>query len=422
MKIKKLSLILCLVMLSGNMAIAEEDLPHLKKEPLDPAKNKQEPFEKPVPKNKTAKKFGSTVPKIKNKPAEEKQELITLELKDIDIVEVLKILARKGNLNIIIGQNVKGRITLFLKDVTVWNALKSVFEIANLAYIKKGDVYQIITGRDYLQLYGREFFDNREMKIIPIQNAVANDVLASVKGMVSKIGNINVDQRTNSLIVIDAKENIEFIEKAILNIDRPLYTEIFALQYMSITQGEEIIKGIISGKGKYQKDASTNKIIVSDIVGNIEKIRKIIDEYDVPPNLETKVYQLNYGSYEKLESKIKEFLTPNLGKISSDERTNTIVIIDLPSNIINIDRVIEAYDEKLRQVLIEAKIVQVSLNDRFQYGINWNYIFDNVAETLNADVLSAFELASASSDSTTGTEDDPPESETSFADRVTSSN
>ena len=103
-----------------------------------------------------------------------KQELITLELKDIDIVEVLKILARKGNLNIIIGQNVKGRITLFLKDVTVWDALKNVFEIANLAYIKNGDVYQIITGRDYLQMYGREFFDNREMKIIPIQNASAS--------------------------------------------------------------------------------------------------------------------------------------------------------------------------------------------------------------------------------------------------------
>ncbi|MBN1521092.1 MAG: hypothetical protein JW928_01055 [Candidatus Aureabacteria bacterium] len=400
----------------------ENSEPHLISPVPDPADTKTVQAEK----NQDAMKYHQ--PKgpdentsFMNNSSEDSQKLITLELKDIDIVEVLKILSKKGDLNIIIGQNVKGRITLFLKDVTVWNALKNVFEIAGLAYIKKGDVYQIITDRDYLQLYGREFFDNREMKIIALHNANANDALGSVKGMMSKIGTINVDQRTNSLIVVDAKENIAIIEKAIEDLDRPLYTEVYALQYLSITQAEEIIKGILSAKGRYQKDAATNKIILTDIYGNIEKITQVIKEYDVAPSIETKVYKLNYASYEKVEAKIKELLTPNVGKISSDERTNTLVVMDLPSNIRKIDEIVQAYDEKIPEVLIEAKIVQVQLNDKFQYGINWNYVFESVAENLDFDVLSAFELAQKTASETTDEDEETPsEEETSFADGITS--
>ena len=356
-------------------------------------------------------------------PKKVKEEIVTLEMKDIDIVEVLKVLSQKGSINIIIGQNVKGRITIFLKDVTVWEAMKNVFEIANLAYIKKGDVYQIMTGRDYLQLYGREFFDNRKMKIILVHNADANDVLASVKGIVSKIGSINLDARTNSLIVVDAEINIERIEEAIIKIDKPFVTEIFTLTYLSVGKAEEIVKGIVTKKGSYQTDVSTQKLIVSDIPGNIEKITRIIREYDIPTNLETRVYKLNYASYEKVEVKIKELLTANLGKISADERTNTIVVIDLPSNIRKIDEVIAAYDEKTREVLIEAKIVQVRLSDRFQYGINWNYVFDSAAENLSMNVLSAFEKATSTVTTVIEEGADSPEdseTETAFADTITS--
>ncbi|MCK5707076.1 MAG: hypothetical protein KAI43_05435 [Candidatus Aureabacteria bacterium] len=356
--------------------------------------------------------------------------VITLEMKDIAIVEVLKILSKKGKINIIIGQNVKGRITLFLKDVSVWDALKNVFEIANLAYVKRGSVFQIMTGRDYLQLYGRAFFDNREMKIIPVHHADVNDVLGGVKGFVSKIGSINIDARTNSLIVIDSTDTIREIERAVFQIDRPLMTEIFSLRYLSITQAEEIVKNIITKKGKYQIDAATNKIIITDISGRIETIRKIIQEYDVETSLITRIYRLNYASYEKLEPKIKELVTPNIGKVSSDERTNTIVVMDIPSNIEKIDQVINAYDAKTLEVLIEAKIVQVQLSDDFKYGINWQHVVNNWQNSdLNVKFLSGFDVVSSSAsslissttdDSTDETAPETETTETPFSDTVAS--
>src|SRR5258706_10822224 len=58
---------------------------------------------------------------------------ISLELKNVDIIEVLKLLAQKGNLNIVAGKEVRGRVTLFLEDVEIWDALRIIFESNELA-------------------------------------------------------------------------------------------------------------------------------------------------------------------------------------------------------------------------------------------------------------------------------------------------
>ena len=49
-----------------------------------------------------------------------------LDLKDMDIIDVLKLISQKSGLNIVAGQNVKGPVTVFLKDVGVHEALKII--------------------------------------------------------------------------------------------------------------------------------------------------------------------------------------------------------------------------------------------------------------------------------------------------------
>src|SRR5882724_1015762 len=52
------------------------------------------------------------------------KERITLDLRNIEIGEALKFLALKGNLNMVIGKNVAGRISLYLTEVTVADVLE----------------------------------------------------------------------------------------------------------------------------------------------------------------------------------------------------------------------------------------------------------------------------------------------------------
>ena len=54
-------------------------------------------------------------------PAAEKGQ-ISLDIKGMDLVDVLKMLASRSGLNIVVGKNVSGRVTLFLKDVNIWDA------------------------------------------------------------------------------------------------------------------------------------------------------------------------------------------------------------------------------------------------------------------------------------------------------------
>ncbi len=70
------------------------------------------------------------------------------------------------------------------------------------------------------------------------------------------------------------------------------------------------------------------------------------------------------------ETIIKNNLSPN-GQVSVDERTNTIIIRDLPKNIEEIRDLIGALDRSLPQVLIRADIVELSTDAEKDLGIEW---------------------------------------------------
>ena len=66
----------------------------------------------------------------------------------MDIVEVLKILSKQSGLNIVVGKNVSGRVTVFLTNVDFWEALRIILETRDLAYVKDGDMVKICYADD----------------------------------------------------------------------------------------------------------------------------------------------------------------------------------------------------------------------------------------------------------------------------------
>ena len=47
---------------------------------------------------------------------------ISLDLKGVDILDVLKLLSQKSGFNFVAGRNVTGRVTIFVNNVDVWDA------------------------------------------------------------------------------------------------------------------------------------------------------------------------------------------------------------------------------------------------------------------------------------------------------------
>ncbi len=81
--------------------------------------------------------------------------------------------------------------------------------------------------------------------------------------------------------------------------------------------------------------------------------------------------------YEELEKNIKSLLSEK-GKLSIDRNTGTIVITDRVKNIKLVKKFLKKLKNELKkQVLIEAKIVEVSLNNSWKFGIDWQTLLSN---------------------------------------------
>ncbi|MBI3601495.1 MAG: type II secretion system protein GspD [Candidatus Omnitrophica bacterium] len=264
---------------------------------------------------------------LKQAPAQIQSDRISLDLKGMDVVEVIKTLASQGNLNVVIGDDVKGRVTIFLKSVKLMDAFEIILVASDLAYDRRGDIIYVMSQREYEDTYGERFADKTTAKIIQLKFAKAAEVAKALNQMKSKIGKIIVDEGSNTIVMMDSPVLVTRMQETAGKLDSPTIT---------------------------------------------------------------KVFSLTYAKAEDLKTKISESLTPGIGSMQIDERTNQVVVTDLEGKMAKIQQMITAFDEKLQQVFIEAKIVQITLNDQYKMGVDWNSFLNKLHKN---SINSAFGLA-----------------------------
>ncbi|MBF0505817.1 MAG: type IV pilus secretin PilQ [Nitrospirae bacterium] len=90
-------------------------------------------------------------------------------------------------------------------------------------------------------------------------------------------------------------------------------------------------------------------------------------------NIETKVFVVNYANVDKVKDAIdKAKILTSRGNISTDPRTRSIIVKDIAVSMEEIRKLITTLDKPTRQVLIEARIVDVSKNYSSELGVQWN--------------------------------------------------
>lgn len=240
------------------------------------------------------------------------QERVTLDLRNIEISEALKFLALKGSMNMVIGKNVAGRISLYLTDVTVADVLEIMLLSNNLAIARQGTIYNVMTETEYQALYGKRYADVRSAKVIKLRYAVPSQVFTVLSATKSDIGKVVIDEDSATLILIDTPEKIQEMER-------------------------------------------------------------VINEMEKGQNM--RIFNLRYAKAPDVEAQLRERLDAlKLGTVRADERSNTLVVSALSKRMEEIEQIIEALDEKTREVLIEAKIIKITLSDDFDMGIDWQKV------------------------------------------------
>lgn len=90
-------------------------------------------------------------------------------------------------------------------------------------------------------------------------------------------------------------------------------------------------------------------------------------------NIITKVFVVNYANVDKVRETVDKakLLSPR-GNISTDPRTRSMIVKDIPSSLAEIQNLIDTLDKPTTQVLIEARIVEVNSNFSKELGVEWS--------------------------------------------------
>jgi type II secretory pathway component GspD/PulD (secretin) len=251
------------------------------------------------------------------------EKKISLDLiEPMDVVDLIKFLCVKGNLNVIVGRDVSGSSKLMLKDVTLGEALEIILAANDLAYEVQGNIVKVMTDKGYRDLHGEGFYDRKQAKVIQLKYAMPSKVAQLLESIKSSIGKIVYDDGTGNIVLIDTPPKIREMEDVI------------------------------------QKS-------------EIPSIQRIL------PTVTTN-FVLQYAVIEDIEPKLTPLLTKDVGQIQSDKRTKTLIVTDLPSSMTKICELVAIFDRAQKQVFIEAKIVEVKLTDEFRLGVRWDHLLEGL--------------------------------------------
>jgi len=169
---------------------------------------------------------------------------MTLEFAEADIRNILKLIGEVSKRNIVWGPEVKGTVSMRLKNVPWDQALDVVLDINNLGKREDGNIIRIMTKETI--------------------KALEQEEEARLKAERERIKEIKTAQKA-----AEAEE--------------PLETAYITVNYQDVTAIKDLIKENVKGpRGRLSVDTATKTIIITDTASNIKNAKALKDRQDIP--------------------------------------------------------------------------------------------------------------------------------------------
>ena len=152
---------------------------------------------------------------------------ISLDFKDVEVDDVLRLIAEVSELNVIAGDEVNGQVTIRLVDVPWDQALDVILLTKGLGFVRVGSVLRIAPGEvlkaeeeaRLQEKRAKEKLEDLLVKLQPVNYADVEEVAKLVKKLLSSRGTVDVDVRTNTVILKDIAAVIDEATALIKAID-----------------------------------------------------------------------------------------------------------------------------------------------------------------------------------------------------------
>jgi type IV pilus assembly protein PilQ len=207
---------------------------------------------------------------------------ITLQVRDAEVTDVLRLIGEASGFNMMIGSDVEGKITLSLVDVPWDQALDVIMDSMKLGADRKESVLRVMTLKNLLLEKQEQKMASdavkasspRVTRIFSISYADLSDLSRIVSSFVvaanadksRPAGVVQADARTNSLIVQDHAENLEKVKKLIEILDTQTPQVLIESKVVEATEG--FSKNIGGSLGYSTQSAGTARFLGSFSGGN----------------------------------------------------------------------------------------------------------------------------------------------------------
>lgn len=245
----------------------------------------------------------------------EKENTLSLTLKDADIRDILFLLSKESTMPIVPDKDVEGKVSIDIKDRPIGEILYAILKpLGYTAYVDEG---VIRVGKP--QLISRTFYLNYIKDKRSSTSTTNAAITASGGGGVTTQPGISLSVSTGAPTATSGTSSSQ--QSGNVNVTTSGVSDFWS----EVIRGLEVIVfGDTSGKkdehGFSRGDKTGKKLIVNEMAG-------VVFVTDYPDNIE----------------RVRSFLN-------------------------DIERAVK------RQVMIQAHIVEVSLDDNYSLGLNWNFI------------------------------------------------
>jgi len=176
---------------------------------------------------------------------------------------------------------------------------------------------------------------------------------------------LSYTERSDTLIIA-AKDIIEGYKRPI--------TRVYELKNASAEAAKGIVDGYVKGGAiNIVADARMNTLIVTGTNEEIEKVEGIISTID--EELLTRTFKIDNAIFEDEIEAIRNMLSiviPEEDRISIDNRQNEIIVEGTREELDNVATIVAGLDKRASQIMIEAKVIEVTIDGEKDLGIRWS--------------------------------------------------
>jgi type IV pilus assembly protein PilQ len=154
---------------------------------------------------------------------------ISIETDDMELKDIFKLISEEGGVNLVITDEVRGKMSVKLRQVPWDQALVMLMRAKKLSYTKTGNVLRIAPIEDIRAeedetvklANAKKITAPLRVKLVPVSYAKVEELEKQVKPFLSTRGTVMGDTRTSSLVISDIDEHMERVLKLIQSIDIP---------------------------------------------------------------------------------------------------------------------------------------------------------------------------------------------------------